>query len=40
VLGVEGVREWDRPGPVTLEAQRATRELIQSELREVASSFA
>jgi branched-chain amino acid aminotransferase len=40
VLGVEGVREWDRPGPVTIAAQRATRELIESELREVASSFA
>jgi branched-chain amino acid aminotransferase len=37
VLAVEGVREWDRPGPVTLETQRATRELIESELREVAS---
>jgi branched-subunit amino acid aminotransferase/4-amino-4-deoxychorismate lyase len=38
VLAVEGVREWDRPGPVTLESQRATHELIESELREVASS--
>lgn len=38
VLAVEGVREWARPGPVTLETQRATRELIESELREVASS--
>ena len=38
VLGVEGVREWDKPGPVTIDAQRATRELIESELREVASA--
>ena len=38
VLGVEGVREWAKPGPVTLHAQRATRQLIESELREVASA--
>lgn len=38
VLGVEGVREWDVPGPVSLAAQRATRELIASELLGVASS--
>ena len=38
VLAVEGVREWDRPGPVTIAAQRATHELIESELREVAST--
>ena len=37
MLAVEGVNEWDRPGPVTLDAQRATSELIASELREVAS---
>jgi branched-chain amino acid aminotransferase len=38
VLGVEGVGEWDKPGPVTLGAQRATRELIERELSEVASA--
>ena len=37
VLGVEGVREWDQPGPVTMATVKATRELIESELREVAS---
>jgi branched-chain amino acid aminotransferase len=35
VLAVEGVAERDKPGPVTLAAQRATRELIERELREV-----
>ena len=38
VLGVEGVREWDAPGPVTVAAQRATRDAIESELRAVASA--
>ncbi len=38
MLGVEGVGEWDKPGPVTLSAQRATNDLIRSELREVASA--
>ena len=38
VLAVETVGEWAKPGPVTLDAQRATRELIESELREVASA--
>ena len=40
VLAVETVGEWDKPGPVTLEAQRATRDLIERELSrsEVASA--
>jgi branched-chain amino acid aminotransferase len=39
VLAVEGVREWDRPGPVTLAAQRATRDLIESEIAEAEASL-
>ncbi len=38
VLAVEGVGEWDKPGPVTRATQRATHELIESELQEVASA--
>ena len=38
VLGVEGVGDWDKPGTVTLAAQRATHERIERELREVASA--
>jgi branched-chain amino acid aminotransferase len=32
VLGIEGAREWDAPGPVTLAARKATLALIQSEV--------
>jgi len=39
VLGVEGVGEWDKPGPVTLAVQQATRELIERELAEDAASL-
>ena len=39
VLAVEGVAEWDKPGPVTLTAQAATRELIEAEIREAEASL-
>jgi branched-chain amino acid aminotransferase len=38
VLGIEGVREWTEPGPVTRRAVAATRELIRSELSALASA--
>jgi branched-chain amino acid aminotransferase len=34
VLAIEGLREWDEPGPVTLAAQAATRAQIAVELDE------
>jgi branched-chain amino acid aminotransferase len=39
VLAVEGVREWDKPGPVTLATQRAVNDLIESELAEDQASL-
>jgi branched-chain amino acid aminotransferase len=38
VLGIEGVREWTEPGPVTRQAVAATRDRIHAELSELASS--
>jgi branched-chain amino acid aminotransferase len=39
VLAVEGVCEWDKPGPVTIATQRAVNDLIESELAEVQASL-
>jgi branched-chain amino acid aminotransferase len=39
VLAVEGVRDWDKPGPVTRATQRAVDDLIQAELAEVQASL-
>jgi branched-chain amino acid aminotransferase len=39
VLAIEGVGEWDKPGPVTLATMKATHELIESELREAEASL-
>ena len=38
VLAVEGVREWDEPGPVTVAAAAATRGHIRGQLRSLASA--
>jgi branched-chain amino acid aminotransferase len=32
VLAVEGIRDWDAPGPISLAAKEATQALIRSEL--------
>jgi len=39
VLAVEGVREWDKPGPVTLATQKAVDDLIEAELAEDQASL-
>jgi branched-chain amino acid aminotransferase len=38
VLAIEGVRDWVEPGPVTVSAIAATRELIRAELSQLASA--
>ena len=32
MLAVEGIRDWDAPGPISLAAKEATLALIRSEL--------
>ena len=39
MLAVEGVQEWDKPGPVTLATQRAVNDLIEAELAEDQASL-